>query len=56
MLDKPKIGHKFPPFTVELKKSPLRLFAKTIGEANPIYTDEEAAKKAGYRSLPMPPI
>ena len=55
MLDKSKIGHKFPPFTVELEKGSLRLFANAIGETNPIYTDEEAAKEAGYRSLPMPP-
>lgn len=54
MLDKSKIGYEFPPFEVELEKGQLRLFAKAIGETNPIYTDEVAAREAGYRSLPMP--
>jgi acyl dehydratase len=55
MLDRSLIGHRFPPFQVELEKGRLRLFAKAIGETNPIYTDEDAARTAGYRSLPMPP-
>jgi len=32
----------------------LRFFAKAIGEANRIYTDERAAQEAGFRSLPAP--
>jgi acyl dehydratase len=55
MLDKSKIGHVFPPFTVEVEKGRLKFFAKAIGETNPVYTDEAAALKAGYRSLPAPP-
>ena len=54
MLDKSKIGHEFPPFQVELEKGMLRLFAQAIGETSPVYTDEGAARGAGYASLPMP--
>ncbi len=55
MLDKTKVGHEFPSFTVDIEKGRLRFFAKAIGETNPIYTDEAAAKDAGYRAIPAPP-
>ena len=55
MLDKSYIGHVFPAFTAEVERGRLRFFAKAIGGSNPIYTDEEAAKAAGYRALPAPP-
>lgn len=54
MLDRSNIGHEFPPFQVEIEKGPLRLFAQAVGETNPVYTDEAAARGAGYASLPMP--
>lgn len=55
MLDKSKIGHEFPSFDVDVEKGRLRFFAKAIGETNPIYTDERAAKAAGYPAIPAPP-
>jgi len=55
MLDKTKIGHEFPPFSTEVEKGRLRFFAEAIGERNPIYTDESAAKAAGYSAIPAPP-
>ncbi len=55
MLDKSKIGHEFPSFTVEVEKGRLRFFAKAIGETNPVYTDESAAQAAGYPAIPAPP-
>jgi acyl dehydratase len=55
MLDRSKIGHEFPSFSADVEKGRLKFFAKAIGETNPIYTDEEAAKEAGYRALPAPP-
>lgn len=54
MIDKKHIGRKFPPHTVEVEKGRLRFFAKAIGETNPVYTDEEAARAAGYQALPAP--
>ena len=55
MLDKTKIGHEFPPFSTEVEKGRLRFFAEAIGERNPIYTDESAAKASGYSAIPAPP-
>jgi hypothetical protein len=55
MLDKSKIGYKFPSFDVDIEAGRLRFFAKAIGETNPIYTDESAAISAGYPAIPAPP-
>ena len=53
-LDKKLIGHSFKPFTTVVEAGKIRLFCKAIGEDDPIYVDEEAAKKAGYRAIPAP--
>lgn len=55
MIDKKHIGRTTPPMTFDIEKGRLRFFAKAIGETNPIYSDEAAAKAAGYVSLPAPP-
>lgn len=55
MIDAKHIGHKSKPFAADLEKGRLRLFAKAIGEDNPIYFDEAAAHAAGHRSILMPP-
>ena len=55
MIDRKFIGYKSPSFDAEVEKGRLRLFAKAIGESDPIYSDEAAAQAAGYRSIPMPP-
>lgn len=55
MIDRKNIGKTRPPHTVEIEKGRLKFFAKAIGETNPIYTDEEAARNGGYPSLPAPP-
>ena len=49
------IGHEFAPVTAELEKGRLRFFAKATGNADPVYSDEAAAKAAGYPSPPAPP-
>ena len=54
-LDKKLIGHKFNAFTTTVEAGKIRLFCKAIGEDNPIYADEAAAKAAGYRAIPAPP-
>jgi acyl dehydratase len=54
MLDKKHIGHTFKPFTTTVEAGKIRLFCKAIGEENPIYHDEAAAKAAGYRAIPAP--
>lgn len=55
MIDTHYIGWVSPARTVDVEKGRLRFFAKVIGETNPIYTDEAAARAAGYRSLLIPP-
>lgn len=55
MLDKKHIGHKFNAFTTTVEAGKIRLFCKAIGEEDPIYSDESAAKAAGYRAIPAPP-
>ncbi|MGR8921498.1 MAG: MaoC family dehydratase N-terminal domain-containing protein [Gammaproteobacteria bacterium] len=49
------VGYRTPRFEVAVEKGRLRLFAKAIGQTDPVYTDEAAAREAGYRSLPVPP-
>jgi acyl dehydratase len=48
------VGREFAPFTFDVERSQLRLFAKAIGESRPMYTDIDAARAAGYRDLPAP--
>ena len=55
MIDRKHIGRVSKPNTVEVAKGRLKFFAKSIGENNPIYSDEESAMAAGYRSIPAPP-
>jgi|SwirhisoilCB2_FD_contig_51_1341116_length_887_multi_4_in_0_out_0_2 acyl dehydratase len=50
-----EIGKESSPTTYEVDKTMVRLFARSVGHTDPVYYDEEAAKKAGYRSLPCPP-
>jgi acyl dehydratase len=54
-IDKKFIGMRSEPFSADVEKGRLRLFAKAIGETDPIYFDEVAAQAAGHRSLLMPP-
>jgi acyl dehydratase len=55
MIDKTHIGRVFAPSQAEVEKGRLRFYAKAIGETDPVYTDEAAARAAGYASLPVPP-
>lgn len=55
MLDNCHIGLELPAFDVEVEKGALLSFARALGETGPIYTDEAAARAAGFRSvLAMP--
>jgi acyl dehydratase len=55
MIDRRYTGHTMPAFTVDVEKGRLRFFAKAIGQTDPVYTDEEAARAAGHPGLPVPP-
>ena len=61
MADKSKLGMEFPAYTFTVEKDKIAEFAVAVSQKenkeqiNPIYYDEEAAKKAGYRGIPVPP-
>lgn len=49
------IGVESEPSVYEVEKEPIRRWADAIGDPNPLYHDEEYAKKLGYRSIIAPP-
>lgn len=55
MIDRSQIGLTLPPFTVTAESGRLRLFARVIGETDPIFVDADAALAAGHPGLPLPP-
>jgi acyl dehydratase len=55
MLDKTLIGRESEPVLHEVEKGAIRRFAEALGDPNPIYTDEQAAKSAGFSGLVAPP-
>ena len=55
MIDKSHIGYEPEPITMDIEKGRLKFFTRSTGQDDPIYLDEDAAKAAGYRSLPAPP-
>ncbi|MDZ4269713.1 MAG: MaoC family dehydratase N-terminal domain-containing protein [Mycobacterium sp.] len=54
-LDPSAIGTQLPAATMTVDRAGLRFFAKAIGEADPVYTDVDAARAAGHPDLPVPP-
>ena len=61
MADKSKLGMEFPPYVIEVEKAKIAEFAMAVSQKNdkeqitPIYAKSEAAKKAGYPGIPVPP-
>jgi len=55
MIDRRWIGHALGPSILPIERSRLVFFSKAIGETNPVYTDQAAARAAGYPDLPAPP-
>ena len=49
------IGVESEPHTVEVDKTAIRMFARSVGYTDPLFYDEEFAKSKGYRTLPAPP-
>lgn len=49
------IGVESEPSVYEIEKEAIRRWAEAIGDPNPLYRDEEYAKKKGYRSIIAPP-
>lgn len=55
MIHTSHIGRKLPVFMASTDAWRLRFFAKAIGETNPVYFNESAARSAGHPGLPLPP-
>jgi acyl dehydratase len=55
MIDRSHIGRELAPSVLDVEKGRLLFFAQAIGETDPVYTDEAAARAAGYPALPAPP-
>jgi acyl dehydratase len=54
-IDRKFVGVESEDRYVDVEKGQLRFFAEAVGERNPIYSDESAAQRAGYPTLPAPP-
>ena len=52
---KAEVGRESQPWTYEVTTTSVRAFARGVGYTDLVYFDVEAAKKAGYRNLPIPP-
>lgn len=55
MLDRSLVGRESEPVVHEVEKGAIRRFAEALGDPNPIYVDEGAARAAGYPALVAPP-
>ncbi|HLZ17988.1 MAG TPA: MaoC family dehydratase N-terminal domain-containing protein [Smithellaceae bacterium] len=61
MADKSKLGMEFPPYSMKVEKNKIAEFASAVAQKEDtdsirdIYRDEEAARKAGYDGIPIPP-
>jgi acyl dehydratase len=55
MVDQSAVGRAFTPVTAHVEPGRLRFFLDTIGETNPLYRDESAARAAGYAAAAVPP-
>lgn len=55
MVDQSAVGRSFTPVTAHVEPGRLRYFLNTLGERNPVYRDEQAARAAGYSAVPVPP-
>lgn len=55
MIDRRFLGWEVPPHIVEVERQMVRNYVHAIGESDPLYFDEQVARRAGYRDLPLPP-
>lgn len=55
MLDKSLIGRESEPVVHDVEKGAIRRFVEALGDPNPIYVDEQAARTAGHPALVAPP-
>lgn len=51
----PQLGHETAPQAGEITTDAIRQFADAVGDANPIFRDEAAARAAGFADIPAEP-
>ena len=49
------VGRKGPAVTVAVEKGAIQAFARAIGDANPLFNDEAAARRSRHGGLVAPP-
>jgi acyl dehydratase len=49
------VGRTSRPVTYDVERGHIRRFVEAIGDPNPIYVDEAAARAAGHPAIPAPP-
>ncbi len=49
-------GKAYPAHEYEVGREKISEFAHAVGEDNPVYFDREAARAAGFRDVPAPPM
>lgn len=54
-IDTGHIGRVLPSVDMDIERGRLLAFAKATGQDDPTYVDVDAAAKAGYPDLPVPP-
>jgi acyl dehydratase len=50
------IGKSYPPVEYEVGKEKIGEYARAVGEENQVYYDRDAARAAGFRDVPAPPM
>ena len=50
-----QIGQESAPWLCEVERGGVRMFARAVGQSDPVFYDAQAAEQAGYRDLPAPP-
>jgi acyl dehydratase len=50
------IGKSYPPVEYEVGKEKIGEYARAVGEENHVYFDRGAARAAGFRDVPAPPM
>jgi acyl dehydratase len=55
-VDTANTGKTYEPATFEVDAERIRKYAEAVHEDNPVYTDADAAREAGFRDLVAPPM
>lgn len=50
------VGRSYPPVVYAVGREKVREYASAVGETNPLYSDVDAARAAGYADVVAPPM